>query len=94
MNKKFSRLHFWANVVGLVLLLAFPVYFNLSFHSPSGESKVDRFFRGLGASLDAMAWGYGAMLVVQVFFLGNVIWSIFRGQKVTRQGNGVALSPD
>lgn len=71
LNKKLARLHFWANLIGLVLLLAFPIYFNLSFHAPSAESKVDRFFRAFGASLDAYAWGFGAMLVVQVLFLGT-----------------------
>ena len=80
-NEKMGRLHFWTNAIAFLLLLAFPVYFNLSFHSSSGESRLGRFFRAFGASLDSFAWGVGATLVVQALFLGNLLWSIFRGQK-------------
>jgi hypothetical protein len=52
MDEKLGRFHFWANMVAVFLLLAFPIYFNLSFHSPPDESKTDRFFRALGASSD------------------------------------------
>jgi hypothetical protein len=78
MNEQLGRLHFWANTIAVFLLLAFPVYFNLSFHSPPGEPKLDRFFRSFGASLDSFAYGIEAMLVVQALFLGNLLWSIFR----------------
>ena len=84
MNERLGRLHFWANVIAVLLLLAFPIYFNLSLHSPSGESKRDRFFRAFGASLHSFAWEIGAMLVVQALFLGNLLWSIFGGQKLFR----------
>src|SRR5260370_10253668 len=66
MNKKLGRSHFWANVIAVFLLLAFPIYFNLSLHSQPGESKLDRFFRAFGGSLDSFAWGIGALLIVQV----------------------------
>jgi heme/copper-type cytochrome/quinol oxidase subunit 1 len=84
MNEKLGRFHFWANMIAVFLLLAFPIYFNLSFPLQSGESKLDRFFRAFGRSLDSFAWGIGAMLIVQLLFLGNLLWSIFKGQKVFR----------
>ncbi len=84
MNEKLGRFHFWANMLAVFLFLAFPLFFNLSFHSQPGESKLDRFFRAFGASLDSYAWGIGALLIVQVLFLGNLLWSIFKGQKVIR----------
>jgi heme/copper-type cytochrome/quinol oxidase subunit 1 len=84
MNEKLGRFHFWANMIAVFLLLAFPIYFNLSFHSQPDESKLDRFLRAFGRSLDSFAWGIGALLTVQVLFLGNLLWSIFKGQKVSR----------
>src|SRR2546426_11834409 len=54
MNEKLGRFHFWANMVAVFLLLSFPIYFNLSFHSPPGGSKLDRFFRAFGASLASL----------------------------------------
>ncbi|SRR5258708_7837000 len=84
MNEKLGRFHFWANMIAVFLLLAFPIYFNLSFPLQPGESKLDRFFRAFGRSLDSYAWGIGAMLIVQLLFLGNLLWSIFKGQKVFR----------
>src|SRR6266446_5590262 len=42
-NEKLGRLHFWTNAIAFLLLLAFPVYFNLSFHSSSSESRLGRF---------------------------------------------------
>ena len=84
MNEKLGRFHFGANMLAVFLFLAFPLFFNLSFHSQPGESRLDRFFRAFGASLDSYAWGIGALLIVQVLFLGNLLWSIFKGQKVIR----------
>jgi len=84
MNRKLGRFHFWANMIAVSLLLVFPIYFNLSFRSQPGESKLDRFVRAFGASLDSFAWEIGAMSIVQVLFLGNLLWSIFKGQKVFR----------
>jgi heme/copper-type cytochrome/quinol oxidase subunit 1 len=82
MNEKLGRLHFWANVIGLLLFFAFPVYFNLAFQTLPGESKVDRFFRSFGASLNSYAWEIGTMLIVQVLLLANILWTVFKGPSV------------
>jgi heme/copper-type cytochrome/quinol oxidase subunit 1 len=79
-----GQLHFWANVIAFLLLLVFPVYFNLTFRSTAGESKLDKFFRAFGASMDSDVWGILVLVIVQILFLGNLLWSIFRGEKLFR----------
>jgi hypothetical protein len=79
-----GQLHFWANLIAFFLLLAFPVYFNLTFRSPVGESKTDRFFRAFGASMDSFVWGIQVLGIIQILFLGNILWSIFMGEKLFR----------
>jgi hypothetical protein len=84
MNALLGQFHFWANVIAFLLLLAFPVYFNLTFRSSAGEPKLDKFFRAFGASMDSFVWGILVLVIAQTLFLGNLLWSIFRGEKLFR----------
>ena len=83
MNQTLGRIHFWLNMIAFLLLLALPSYYNLTFHSPAGEPKLDRFFRAFGASMDSFFLGVEVLAVVQVLFLANVLWSIFKGERTS-----------
>ena len=81
MNQTLGQIHFWLNVVAFVLLLSLPIYFNLTFHSPANETKLDRFFRVFGSSMNSFFWGVGVLAVVQILFVANLLWSIFKGER-------------
>lgn len=82
MNERLGRLHFGANIIAVVLLLAVPIYFNLTLHGSLGEAKSNKFFRAFGASLASTVWEMGGIVVAQTFFLANLTWSLFKGQKI------------
>jgi heme/copper-type cytochrome/quinol oxidase subunit 1 len=84
MNRTLCQIHFWLNVIAFLLLLALPIYYNLTFHSPAGEPKLDRFFRAFGAGMDSFLLGIGVLAVIQILFLANVLWSIFKGERTSR----------
>jgi len=83
MNEALGRIHFWLNVFGFLLLLALPIYFNLAFHAPANGSKVDKFFSAFGASMGATVLGVETMAVTQIFFQVNVLWSAFKGERIS-----------
>jgi heme/copper-type cytochrome/quinol oxidase subunit 1 len=83
MNRTLGRIHFWLNVCAFLLLLVLPIYYNLTFHSPVGEPKLDRFFRAFGASLHASVVGIEVLAVIQILFLANVLWSFFKGERTS-----------
>lgn len=87
MNPTLARLHFWLNVIGLCFLLALPIYYNLTFYSAAGEPKLDRFFRAFGASMDSFFLGIEVLAVIQVLFIANVLWSVFKGERTSRLVN-------
>ena len=78
---------FWLNVIGLCFLLALPIYYNLTFYSAAGEPKLDRFFRAFGASMDSFFLGIEVLAVIQVLFIANVLWSVFKGERTSRLVN-------
>ena len=81
MNRTLGRVHFWLNAIAFLLLLALPVYYNLTFHSSAGEPKLNTFFRAFGAGMDSFLLGVGVLAVIQVLFLANIVWSIFKGER-------------
>lgn len=84
MNQTLGRIHFWLNVIAFLFLLALPIYYNLTFSSPAGELKLDRFIRAFGASIDSFFTGVEVLAVIQVLFLANILWSIFKGERISR----------
>ena len=83
MNQTLGQIHFWLNVIAFLLLLALPIYFNLTFHSPASETKLQTFFRALGSSMDSFFWGFAVLAVIQIFFVANVLWSVFKGERTS-----------
>ena len=73
MNTVLSQIHFWLNVIAFLLQLALPIYFNLTFQ-PSKDV-----FQGLDRAFDSFFWGIKVLAVVQILFLVNVLWSVFKG---------------
>ena len=78
-----GRVHFWLNVIALFVLLSLPIYFNLVFQSPPGETKFQRIVRAFGSSMDSFFWGIQVLAVVQIVFLANILWSIFKGERTS-----------
>ena len=85
LNELLGWLHFWANVISLFLLLLIPIYFNLAIESPASESKAERFYRAFGASVSSLLISIQLLALVQILFIGNLIWSSFKGKKLIYQ---------
>jgi heme/copper-type cytochrome/quinol oxidase subunit 1 len=92
MSDVFGRLHFRANVIAVFLQFAIPVFFNLTFHAPSGQSKLGKLVQAFGTGLNSFAWEIGALALAQVFFLVNLLWSIFKGEKLFTSATTSAIS--
>jgi hypothetical protein len=82
MNEVLGQIHFWLNVTAFLVLLALPIYFNLIFHSLPDEAKPGRIFRAFGSSVASVALGIQILAAIQIFFLANGLWSVFRGERV------------
>ncbi len=85
MNNMLAQLHFWASLIGFLLVLALPIVLNLTFQPLTGESTADRFFRAFGVAMTSTAWAYGVLLAAQGFLLANLVWSIFKGERIPRR---------
>jgi|SRR5271163_132689 len=81
MSRVLGHIHFLLNVVAVLVLLALPIYFNLVFHSPADETKLGMVFRAFGSAMDSFFLGIGFLAIVQVLFLGNALWSVFKGER-------------
>jgi len=81
MSDALGQIHFWANVIAVILNFAIPIFFNLTFHSPPSDSKLGKIVRAFGTGLHSFAWEIGALLLAQAFFLVNLLWSIFKSKK-------------
>ena len=80
MNEVLGQIHFWLNVTAFLVLLALPIYFNLIFHSASDEAKLGRIFRAAGSSVASVVLGIEILAAVQILFLANAFWSVFKGE--------------
>ena len=85
LNKLLGQLHFWANVIVLFLLLLIPIYVNLAIDSHAPESKAERFYRAFGASMSSLLISIQLLALVQILFIGNLLWSLFKGEKMVHQ---------
>jgi len=83
MNRVLGQIHFWLNVIAFLVLLALPIYFNLVFQSPPGETKLERGFRAFGSAMDSFFLAIEVLGIVQILFLVNVLWSVFKGEKAS-----------
>jgi len=83
MNRMLGQIHLWLNVIAFLVLLALPIYFNLVFLSPPGETKLERGFRAFGAALDSFFLGIEVLGIIQILFLVNVFWSVFKGERTS-----------
>jgi heme/copper-type cytochrome/quinol oxidase subunit 1 len=81
MNRVLGQFHFWLNVIAFLSRLALPIYFNLVFHSPPDETKLGTVFRAFGSGMDAFLYGIEVFAIVQIPFLVNALWSVFRGER-------------
>lgn len=88
LNERLGRIHFLANLVALVLLLAIPLLFNLTFHS-NARTPWELFWSGFGTALKSTVWEFAAIVAAQIFLPVNVLWSLFKGKKINK-GAGCA----
>jgi heme/copper-type cytochrome/quinol oxidase subunit 1 len=83
MNPMLGQIHFWLNVIAFLVLLALPIYFNLVFHSPPDETKLGTAFRAFGSAMDSFFLGIEVLAIIQMLFLANVLWSVFKGERTS-----------
>ena len=79
MNSVLARLHFWANMIFLLVATVGPIVTNLAFRSRVGEPKLDEFFRRFGAGMEFFVWEIGLLVAAQLFLVANLVWTSFRG---------------
>jgi heme/copper-type cytochrome/quinol oxidase subunit 1 len=83
MNRVLGQIHFWLNAIAFLVLLALPIYFNLVFQSPTDETKLGRGFRAFGSAMDSFFLGIEVLGIIQILFLVNVLWSVFKGERTS-----------
>jgi len=76
-NAMLSQIHFWLNVIAFLVQLALPIYFNLFLERPKDT------FGGLDRAFDPFFLGIKVLAVVQILFLANVFWSVFKGGRTS-----------
>jgi hypothetical protein len=84
MNALLGQLHFRGNVIAFLLTLTFPIYFNLTLRSLAGESPQGASDRTLRVAMNSRAWGTRVWAIVQILFLANLLWTVFRGERLFR----------
>jgi heme/copper-type cytochrome/quinol oxidase subunit 1 len=83
MNRALGQFHFWLNVTAFLVLLALPIYFNLVFQALPDETKLGRGFRAFGYAMESFFLGIEVLGIVQILFLANVLWSVFKGERTS-----------
>jgi len=83
MNERLGKLHFWLTLIG-----AYGTFFPMHFAGLAGEPRHYSQLAGTTSSLVALiplqrGITYSAILLAsaQLLFLGNLVWSIFRGER-------------
>jgi hypothetical protein len=83
MNRVLGQIHFWLSVIAFLVLLALPIYFNLIFQAPPGEGKLGTAVRAFGSAIGSYFLGFEVLAIVQILFLANVLWSAFKGERIS-----------
>ena len=85
MNSRLAQLHFWASLGFVGCWISPPLILNLPVFSRLGESK-------LGGAMSFWVWQGALLLLFQLIFVANILWSMFRGERILAD-DGATQSP-
>jgi heme/copper-type cytochrome/quinol oxidase subunit 1 len=85
MSVTLGWLHYGLNVVALALQYAIPAYLNLRLDWLTKEPKFWQVWEGFRSGVQSAFLEFSVLVFAQVPLLINLIWSIFRGEKLSKK---------
>ncbi len=82
MNVRLIWVHFGGCWMGVFALFGLPLWVNLTLKTTPGGSGLEQSIESFFSGMDAFVYPIWIFLMAQLAVTGNVLWSLFRGNRV------------